>query len=236
MKNVAGFDLTRLICGSFGSLGVVTEMHLRLRPSQPVDQTLIGTVAIDRASQMFRQIVTNLTWSATCMLTDFGIEKSGYLGLAIRFLGQEKSVKSQKRALAASTSIAWDIIPSESYWTNHASAATTHPVSLAIGSSISRLPQLMDVISDLLPRGLTSIGRRSIRWSGTADAEQLKHFRQLAAKMGSPVTVERAPWETLRQTGIFGNLDDGTRTIMNRLRDKFDPQRVLAIGDTLVVD
>lgn len=236
MKNVAGFDLTRLVCGSFGSLGIVTEMHLRLRPSQPVDHTLIATVPMEGAPQMFSQILTSRTWSAIGMLTNFGIEERGYLGLAIRFLGRETSVKSQKRALMASTNIDWETTPSEAYWTNHSYAATAHPVSLAIGSSISRLPQLMDLISGLLPPGLTSVCRRSIRWSGTADTEQLKRFRRDAAKIGSPVTVERAPWDTLCQTGIFGNLSDGTKTIMARLRDKFDPHRVLAVGDALVVD
>jgi glycolate oxidase FAD binding subunit len=32
VKNVSGFDLVRLYCGSFGTLGVVTEATLRLRP------------------------------------------------------------------------------------------------------------------------------------------------------------------------------------------------------------
>jgi len=39
VKNVAGFDLTRLMTGAWGTLGVLTEVHLRLRARPPVDET-----------------------------------------------------------------------------------------------------------------------------------------------------------------------------------------------------
>lgn len=41
VKNVAGFDLTRLMVGAWGTLGVLTELHLRLRARPPVDATWV---------------------------------------------------------------------------------------------------------------------------------------------------------------------------------------------------
>jgi len=39
VKNVAGFDLTRLVTGSWGTLAVITELHLRLRARPAVDRS-----------------------------------------------------------------------------------------------------------------------------------------------------------------------------------------------------
>ncbi len=40
IKNVTGYDLTRLICGSEGTLGVITEIIVRLIPKPPASRTI----------------------------------------------------------------------------------------------------------------------------------------------------------------------------------------------------
>jgi FAD/FMN-containing dehydrogenases len=49
VKNVAGFDLVRLVTGSWGSLGALTQLTIRLRAKPEVDRTLL--VQVGGASQ-----------------------------------------------------------------------------------------------------------------------------------------------------------------------------------------
>jgi FAD/FMN-containing dehydrogenase len=43
VKNVAGYDLCKLFTGSYGSLGIITELNFKLRPRPACEATVIGT-------------------------------------------------------------------------------------------------------------------------------------------------------------------------------------------------
>jgi glycolate oxidase FAD binding subunit len=44
VKNVAGYDLSRLMCGSYGSLAVITSATFKLAPLPPASRTVVATV------------------------------------------------------------------------------------------------------------------------------------------------------------------------------------------------
>ena len=47
VKNVAGYDLCKLFTGSFGSLGIITELNFKLRPRPAHEATVIGRGAVE---------------------------------------------------------------------------------------------------------------------------------------------------------------------------------------------
>lgn len=79
VKNVAGFDLTRLVVGSFGSLGVITEVSIRLRARPAVDATWCVTADGADASARLEDIRRGTIPPFACEI--LSVETARALGL-----------------------------------------------------------------------------------------------------------------------------------------------------------
>ncbi len=106
VKNVAGFDLVRLHTGAWGTLGVISEVTLRLRARPEVDRAFVVT-GDERASLESRLApLTDLPLAPLALeLLDPAL--SAALGLArgtcllVRLGGNAERVDAQQRALGA---------------------------------------------------------------------------------------------------------------------------------------
>jgi glycolate oxidase FAD binding subunit len=106
VKNVAGFDLSRLLTGSWGTLGVITEVTLRLYALPKVDRSFSIPLngGEQRVTSLVHAIVTSpLTPYALLLLSQ---STANALGLGddpvcvIRFGGNEAVVGAQVAALS----------------------------------------------------------------------------------------------------------------------------------------
>jgi glycolate oxidase subunit GlcD len=87
VKNVAGYDLCKLFTGSYGSLGIITELNFKLRPRPAREATVIATGAIEDLRKSARAILdARLFPVAAELFID---------ALFVRFAGNEKGVTFQ---------------------------------------------------------------------------------------------------------------------------------------------
>ena len=57
VKNVAGYDLTKLQVGGFGGFGIIAELHLRLRAMPRADVTLLARASRDTLTSTARDLM-----------------------------------------------------------------------------------------------------------------------------------------------------------------------------------
>ena len=106
VKNVAGFDLMRLNCGAWGTLGVITQASLRLYAVPKIDRTFALAMPGDGASNLkFLESLRTAPLAALAMEAIHSSVASG-LGLPaqhlvlVRLAGNAKLVDSQLATLA----------------------------------------------------------------------------------------------------------------------------------------
>lgn len=106
VKNVAGFDLSRLLTGSWGSLGVITEVTLRLYALPEADRSFVinlGGSEKQMTSFLRAMIAAPLSPYSLMLVSASIVRKLGLgdeaVGL-IRFGGNSASVKAQAAGLS----------------------------------------------------------------------------------------------------------------------------------------
>jgi glycolate oxidase FAD binding subunit len=206
MKNVAGYDLSRLMAGSYGSLGLITEVSLKVlpKPRQTLSISLQMNVeqALLRLAEWGQQ---PLPISAACHDGEC---------LHLRLEGGEGSVA------AAHDRLGGEVLDA-SYW------ADLNEQRLAFFDEDQPLWRLS--VPNNTPR-LSLPGRQLIDWGGAqrwlkSDA-RATFIRQVVAEAGGHVTCYS---HGLTDTP-FQPLPDALLRYHQRLKQQLDPQRIFNPG------
>lgn len=234
MKNVAGYDLTRLQVGGFGAFGIITEAHLKLRAVPRADVTLLARGHRDTLTAAAREVMAASVPVAALELFSPTLAADADWVLAARIMGTDGAVEADVRRLHAAAQAGWaslDADSSASFWAQTARGVIGAPTSVRFGVLPDGLDELLDLVTRDLSEGLISAGAAGgLRWSGSVTPERLRTMRRLLAQREIPLTLERAPWELRRELGHFGAYREGVGQLVSGLRDAFDPGHTLSVA------
>ena len=235
VKNVAGYDLTKLQVGGFGGFGIIAELHLRLRALPRADVTLLARGPRDTLSSAARDMVEAQFLPGALELLSPALGADADWVLAARFVGTDAAVQSDVRRLGSVAELPWTPLPADrtaAFWGLVARGSLGGPITLRLGVLGSGVDDTIDILAHDLDEGLVSAGPGigTIRWTGDAAVDRLRAVRRATAAREIPMTLERAPWPVRRALGHFGAYREGVGQLVGRLRDSFDPGQCLSVA------
>lgn len=208
MKNVAGYDVTRLMAGSLGTLGVILEVSLKALPLPQAEWTLRREHTADKAIALMNAWAGQpLPISGTC---HFGG------ALYVRLSGAEPAVRAARQKLGGE-----EMTDAASFWRQ----VRDHRIDLL------QAPVLWRVSLKSTVGPLASLGPELIEWNGAlrwiaADADAAE-IRKAASRAGGHATLFRGGDRT---QGVFHPLSPVLQTLHRRLKETFDPDGILNRG------
>jgi len=211
MKNVAGYDVSRLMAGSLGTLGVLLEVSLKVLPLPVSETTLLLKCGEAEAISLMNK------WAAQPLPITATAYRDGDLG--VRLSGARVAVDAAAGKIGGAP-----VAPAqaERFWTGV--REQTDPF-FAGGGPLWRL----SVSSTTPPLELP--GQQLIEWGGAlrwlksvADA---KTIRDAAARSGGHATLFRGGD---RSGGVFQPLPPVLMKLHRNLKQAFDPAGVLNPG------
>jgi len=182
VKNVAGYDLCKLFTGSYGTLGIITELIFKLRPRPAREATIIATGSVNELLAAGRSILDARLFPVAVELLSAafgrGIGAASENGemLLIRFAGNEKGVAYQleqalmhlKRAAIKSSEVLTD---DSQLWQKLAAIPVEHTPSFATRVLPTKLAESLSSLRGSLWQAGVADGR--IRTAGQGSAPQL---------------------------------------------------------------
>jgi len=235
VKNVAGYDLTKLHVGSFGGFGVITELNLRLRARPAADVTLVASGGRHALSAAGRQLVEAQIGAVSLELLTPAWAALPEWALAVRLSGTEGGVAAEADRVRTETELDWERFTPEravAFWSLVARAPLGAEVAIRLGALLDGIDDTIDLVVETLGESMLSagVGSGMLRWAGEAEADALRELRRRAAAREIPMTLERGPWDLRRAVGHFGAYREGVGQLVGRLRGTFDPKGVIAVA------
>jgi glycolate oxidase FAD binding subunit len=257
VKNVSGYDMTKLMVGSWGALGVITEITTKLLPLPEASATLLSSFEdLAKAGSLTRTVLHSVLLPSAMELMDekaaAGLGGKSRYVVAFSLEGVGEAVDRQVAEIVEMAKIegATDtkVLRGEEdriFWVRvrDFALATEAAVILRANFAISKQAELLGKYEQMVKAAgvecafIGHAGNGILRCYFPGDtaanmaaiADLIGSFTAEAVKDGGNLVVEAAPRALKEKVSVWGQPRSDT-VVMRRLKEKIDPAGVLNPG------
>ncbi|HUT37639.1 MAG TPA: FAD-linked oxidase C-terminal domain-containing protein [Planctomycetota bacterium] len=234
IKNVAGYDITRLLAGSAGTLGLLTELTFRVSAVPEICRVLRASGTVAQCSAAARALLSSKLCPA--FVTAVPRPDPSRWTLSVGFEGFDVTVRAQldgcaslvgEAGLGDAETLDYPVLEGFHAGTYRA----LHDAAFVLRVDVP-LDAVAAVVSVALPSGQVLLdfgcGRASLGLALLSD-EQWAALCSLAAEAGGHVVAEKASAEFKQRHDVFAPERPDWKA-MHRLKAALDPHGVFAPG------
>ena len=242
VKNVAGYDMMKLFTGSYGTLGILTEVTLRVYPQPTNTGTVIITGAIDSlataAKILLASTLTPIAVDVVSTALSQHLELSNTPSLVVKFATIPASIAEQSaqlldiaKGLGLKAGI-WQGTQAENLWSGIGTGIWGNaPIGCKLGV---RLTAAVDTIATL-DRLTASTASGVIHLNSgigactLATADTILPLRSHCEANGGFLSMLQAPVELKQHIDVWGYRGNAV-PLMTQIKQQFDPLNILNPG------
>jgi glycolate oxidase FAD binding subunit len=240
VKNVAGYDLSKLFTGSLGTLGVIADANFRLHPRPESSRTVGVEIETPQAARDAAQAIVHsqveataieLHWSDEAKLISVLLEsipggidaKEETASFLLKEFGEVRMLEDEEADNLGPLS----------------TGSAGDEVEIKIGAPPADLAGVLDSVLNAADRrdvtvritGHAGTGLTYAGLSGAEDAlvEVVEEVREIRTRSGGSVVVRRAPASFKNRVDLWGPAGDYLG-LTRRVKEKFDPGYLMNPG------
>jgi glycolate oxidase FAD binding subunit len=209
IKNVAGYDLAKLFAGSFGTLGLIARVAVRLHPAPAATATVVAAGEDPDRLAATARALARLPLEADCLDVAWD---NGSGRVLVRFAGATAEERAQATAERVDDLPVEIVTDDDELWKRQR-AAQRGSVVVKVSGRPTDLPDILRAGGTVAARA--SLGLAWIALPGRADIAGLR--RALAPRACTVLDgADRVgdPWPAI---------DPGRLALMQRIKARFDP-------------